>query len=146
MPHHKDSEPGLAPCATPEYSTRRCPNARLARSSSLLLPLPAECGPVLSAIEISSRPFYGSESKRTAVRDIPKPVGSRRRSTRPDPSTDGHHVRTRVAVDCRAAAIWRRPLLCALQTPLYTSRQVGWTHKANRKCLQMQVKAGAVET
>lgn len=29
---------------------------------------------------------------------------------------------------------------------LYTGRQVGWTHKANRKCLQMQVKAGAVET
>lgn len=105
MPHHKDSEPGLAPCATPEYTTRRCPNASPARSSSLLLPLPAECGPVLSAIEISCRPFYGSGSKRAAVRDIPKPAGSRRRSTRPDPSTDGHHVHTRVAADCRAAAI-----------------------------------------
>lgn len=26
------------------------------------------------------------------------------------------------------------------------SIQVGWTHKANRKCLQMQVKAGAVDS
>ena len=118
MPHHKDSEPGLAPCATPEYRTRRWPNARLARSSSLLLPLPAERGPVLSAMGISSRPRAALSQR--AVRDIPKHVGSRRRSTRTDPSTDGHHVHTRVAVDCRATAILTQAsIMRAPDPPLY---------------------------